>query len=334
MPKTKATATISGLIDSDMDDEIQNKDVEIMPTPDSNQENVEPAKKGRGKPKAPLKKVRKTKPASRRLSAGTSVAKTKAITRKKTAEKHAPLQEQVNEDHHSDTEEVEDFQNAAKNHVDQLDGAVSGNESDELIQENKASTKRGRPAAKAKRPAKASVVEQSKATEKDGEFEYTPTTTRRSKARINPALIQKKSTAEKSQVSSEPLPSQRVIPETQPIPMELDEPEIPEDEMDEDAIPQSVYRRSNHARAASKQPQTLVAKKPAGSTLDMERGGNDSGTRKKLGEMTKKFETLELKYRNLREVGIKEADANFEKLKKQSEEGTKGSLNYLRPFHY
>lgn len=40
--------------------------------------------------------------------------------------------------------------------------------------------------------------------------------------------------------------------------------------------------------------------------------------------MTKKFENLDFRYRNMREVGIKEAERNFEKLSKQSEEKTRG----------
>jgi hypothetical protein len=48
--------------------------------------------------------------------------------------------------------------------------------------------------------------------------------------------------------------------------------------------------------------------------------------------MTKKFENLELKYKNLREIGVKEAEANFERLKTQSEERTKGTSACLKPY--
>jgi hypothetical protein len=48
--------------------------------------------------------------------------------------------------------------------------------------------------------------------------------------------------------------------------------------------------------------------------------------RRKLGEVTKKYENLHLKYQDLREIGLKEAERNFERLKKQSEEKTKSTL--------
>lgn len=40
--------------------------------------------------------------------------------------------------------------------------------------------------------------------------------------------------------------------------------------------------------------------------------------------MTKNFEKLELKYKNLRETAIKEADANFAKYQAQSQIKAKG----------
>ena len=109
--------------------------------------------------------------------------------------------------------------------------------------------------------------------------------------------------------------------------MEIDQSEPPEeDEEDEDSVPQSVFRRSNNARDNTNQRQLTVARRRAGSASDTERGGNDPATRRKLGEMTKKFEKLDMKYRVLREEGIKEANANFEKLKTQSQANAKGKI--------
>ncbi|KAI1628197.1 chromosome segregation protein Csm1/Pcs1-domain-containing protein [Exophiala viscosa] len=53
----------------------------------------------------------------------------------------------------------------------------------------------------------------------------------------------------------------------------------------------------------------------AGSASDAERG--DPNLRRKLGDITRKFENVDLKYRNLKEVGIYEANANMHKLRKQ-----------------
>lgn len=53
---------------------------------------------------------------------------------------------------------------------------------------------------------------------------------------------------------------------------------------------------------------------------------DDPELRRKLGELTQKYEALELKYRDLREVAVKEAERNFDRLRKQSEERTAGML--------
>ncbi|KAL9116624.1 MAG: hypothetical protein Q9187_006852 [Circinaria calcarea] len=325
MPKAKAVASLSGLIDSEMEDEIQHSDVDMMPTPESNQENAEPAKKGRGKAKAPATKVRKTKPASRRLSGGPATARSKAAAaKKKPTVKRAPLKEQINEERNDDTEDADEFQNEMQAVPQNQEDGADANGSDAPAQEKKPAAKKGRPAKKGKQPVKKPDVEQVKATEKDGEFEYTPTTARQSRTTVKSSVVIKDSSNTRQESSQEPEVARGEIPETQEIPMEVDQLDSPEvGEEDEDAIPQSVYRRSNHARAPSKQPQPTLARKGGGSASDAEKGGNDANTRRKLGEMTKKFESLEVKYRQLREVGIKEAEANFEKLKKQSEDRTK-----------
>lgn len=56
---------------------------------------------------------------------------------------------------------------------------------------------------------------------------------------------------------------------------------------------------------------------------------DDPELRRKLGEMTQKYEALELKYRDLREVAVKEAERNFDRLRKQSEERTAGMFMSL-----
>lgn len=61
----------------------------------------------------------------------------------------------------------------------------------------------------------------------------------------------------------------------------------------------------------------------AGSASDTERG--DPSLRRKLGDITRKYENIELKYRNLKDAGVAEANANFEKLRKQCDANTKAS---------
>ncbi|KAJ9635869.1 hypothetical protein H2199_008222 [Coniosporium tulheliwenetii] len=123
----------------------------------------------------------------------------------------------------------------------------------------------------------------------------------------------------------------KVIPETQPEPMDI-EPTVlaMEDEVDEvDEVaaptPRPIARTANRALSASKQRPAPGAHRRAGSASDTERdrGGSDPALRRKLGDMTKKFENLDMKYRNLREVGTKDAESNFEKLKRTSDERCK-----------
>ena len=327
MPKVKAITSLSGLIDSDIEDDSLHNRVEMMPTPDSNQENTEPPKKGRGKPRAAAAKVRKTKTASRRLSGGPAT-KTKAAA-KKAKTRRAPLKEQINEARESDTEEVEAFQKNAPDGIESEAAVTIEKETGVVPQEKKAPRKRGKPGGKSKQTSdhviEDAIEEPVKAGEKDGEFGYTPTTTRQTRGLTNaPALIET-ATGTQHQASPDPRLSERVIPETQPVSMDLDHSGFPEEEDEEvEALPQTVYKQSNHARAPSKQRQPPVVRKRTGSASDTERAGSDSAIRRRLGEMTKKFENLDLKYRNLREVGIKEAEVNFENLKKQSEERIKG----------
>ncbi|KAK4140643.1 chromosome segregation protein Csm1/Pcs1-domain-containing protein [Dichotomopilus funicola] len=51
----------------------------------------------------------------------------------------------------------------------------------------------------------------------------------------------------------------------------------------------------------------------------------DPALRRRLGEVTQKFENLEHRYRDLKEVAVRDAERNFDKLKKQSEEKSKAA---------
>ncbi|KAF7548306.1 hypothetical protein G7Z17_g7140 [Cylindrodendrum hubeiense] len=49
---------------------------------------------------------------------------------------------------------------------------------------------------------------------------------------------------------------------------------------------------------------------------------SDVSLRRRLGDLTKKYDSLEMRHRDLREVGVKEAERNFDHLRKQAEERT------------
>ncbi|KAH7327875.1 chromosome segregation protein Csm1/Pcs1-domain-containing protein [Stachybotrys elegans] len=52
---------------------------------------------------------------------------------------------------------------------------------------------------------------------------------------------------------------------------------------------------------------------------------DDVSMRRRLGDLMRKYDSLEMRYRDLREVGIKEAERNFERLKKQMDENAEAS---------
>lgn len=304
MPKAKAIASISRLIDTDMEDDTLNVEADAFPTPDSNQENGAGKKKGKGKPST----KRFTKPKTRR--SGDNVAK---APKPRVGTRKAPLKEQRKKQQAEETEEVDEFE--AQDNDD--------NTMDELV-DPKPTAKRKAPQKKAGRPPKRPAVEQVNPTQKDGEFEFTPTTNRQTKStNTRPVGWPKKSSSSKRQQSTEPQEQERVIPETQ-VPMDAEPSDLPEnDPDDDDAVPQSVFRRTNNARN-NLQPRPLVRKGRTGNASDTEKAGIDPNVRRKLGEITKKLESLELKYNNLKELGAVEAKAKFQELEASTQARAKG----------
>ena len=309
-PKAKQMNTLSAYVDSDMDDELDNAGSADVPSPGSNQENITaPAKRGRPKTKAAGARFSKAKVPVRRASGGAGVSKKKAAPRKKVASKREPLREQTNIQRASDTEEVDESAAHSNGDVDTMEGVLMDDQT-----ATKQPAKR-KPAAKGKKQAEKEPEPQAKATEKDGEFEYTPTVARQSKISTKPTAAAQKAGVGRPKVAKE-------IPETQEEPMDLDPSSLP---MGEDAMPQSVYRQTSNLRASSKTRQPALNRRRGGSASDTERAASDPTLRRKLGDVTKKFENLEMRYNNLKEIGIEEAKANFEKLKASSEAKSKGA---------
>lgn len=320
MPKTKTVASLSDFVEADMDDELDNALPKAFPSPDSNQENnIAPAKKGRPKTKAAGAKFTKTKAPARRVSGGAAIVKKKAVPRKKAAGKREPLKEQTNIQHGSDMEDVAGFDTQGSEKGDPIEDPSEVEE--KVVKKQPAKRKvaaKGKKKAEVEKDHPETEPEpQNKVVEKDGEFEYTPTINRQSKVNAKPAEAAQKK-AGRPRASKE-------IPETQTEPMDLDPSSQP---VDDDGIPQSVYHQSSNFRATSKTQQPSVIRRRAGSASDTERTGTDPTIRRKLGDLTKKFDNLEMKYSNLREVGIEEAKTNFERLKVQSEAKTKGTFHH------
>jgi hypothetical protein len=116
------------------------------------------------------------------------------------------------------------------------------------------------------------------------------------------------------------------IPQTQPDPIQIEQT-VPGEE--DDQIPRAIVKPQapavSRSRSFSRQPEPVGGyRQRAGSASSTERG-NDPGLRRKLGDITKKFENLDLKYHNLKEIALTEAHNNFEKLRKTTERRAQGS---------
>lgn len=296
MPKFKQS-TLSGLIDSDSDD---GQFLDAMPTPDSAAENKPPGKKTRGRPKVAPAKVTKTKAPARRTS-GRLIAKAKAQDAAPMKGKRQALKDKTNQQSANETEVMDDFTND--------DVVMDGTE----VEETQAVLKQ----TKSKATKKKAVGVRSKTVKDTSRIDHSIEDTTLTAPAMKPRVTKRKAPAKKD-IPSESSP-EKVIMETQIEPMEIDDV----DEEIEETIsqPPKVLARP---RSQSRPRQPSAHRRRAGSASDTER--NDPALRRKLGELTKKYENLQLKYSDLREIGLKEAERNCERLKKNSEEKTKSTL--------
>ncbi|KAL2153367.1 hypothetical protein VTH82DRAFT_4522 [Thermothelomyces myriococcoides] len=108
------------------------------------------------------------------------------------------------------------------------------------------------------------------------------------------------------------------IPETQQRTTPHSDSDTERDDSAEMPVSQTPERPKSGSGSVA--PPGSALKKPLNS-LSPEKG--DPALRRKLGEMTQKYEALERKYNDLKEIAVREAERNFDKLRKQSEEKTK-----------
>lgn len=306
MPKTKyGRSTLAGLIDSDSDDALF-VERNGMPTPESGIENSIVGKKGRGRPKAAMpSKVTKAKAPARRTSGRISSKLRDVATAKKqvadvpaTRGRRKVLADKTNQQHASDTEEVEEFEQEEGDYTmmgDELDAAlVALKDSKPKAEKRKVVGRRGK------------VVRNSVQMKGDMTVD-TPTLE---------ACVPKKRGPARRPLNPEQSPEKIVL-----------ESQIPEDFHPSDEEVTKTAHNVRRARCKSRTRQPSMQQRRGGSASDTER--SDPSLRRKLGDITKKFENLNVKYQDLREIGLKEAERNFERLKKQSDEKTAGmsSLN-------
>lgn len=108
-----------------------------------------------------------------------------------------------------------------------------------------------------------------------------------------------------------PAAAKAEIPATQ-LPEEMDVDEEGHGELED--LPPPPSSGSSNAPFRGAVPSSVKSQRVA--DVDM----SDPSLRRRLGELTKKYEALEAKYRQLQEVGTKEAERNFDRFKKQADE--------------
>ncbi len=294
---------IADLLDSDMEDSTNFIDENsILSSASESGAHALTTNKG-GRSKSNKNRVIKPKAAPRKTKTSPQPAATKP-SKKTTGAKRKALEEHVNgqtsrPDHRSVA--VDKMEDASEDEL----------ESPRTLAEQRTEVPTKPKGNKTKKAAaKKEVIEQE-------EVDQTPTVARFSSLQSGlrkdvPKVINKPTAASRSKQAARP-----VIPESQPEPTDTEAEG--QDQSEIAPLPQK-----SRARAGSSHRQDSTFRRRAGSASDTERGG-DSNLRRKLGDVTRKFENIDLKYRNLKDVGISEAKVNMEKLRKQCEATTAAS---------
>jgi hypothetical protein len=304
MPKRKAAvARLSGLIGSD--------DEDVLATSAKQDHDERPTKKARGRPrsksaelKAPVQPNAEPAAATAQEAEVTSGRSTRRGRPKGSRNSGQVAAQETTKNQEAPTREE---QEAPTQETDGDDEISAPRPATKSTRSTKGATgTRGRKKATAEKQVKT-----------DGEFEYTPKSTRRQekveKSEEQPVPMgrkRQKSVEGANQNTSE---------------VENTAPEVVEETFLGEEIPATqpvsvspAKRRQSSLRASQGSP----SKRKSGGEDD--KTGTEPELRRRLGDLTKKYDTLENRYRNLKDIGIVEANANVEKLKKQCESMTTG----------
>ncbi|KAL4983242.1 chromosome segregation protein Csm1/Pcs1-domain-containing protein [Aspergillus falconensis] len=306
MPKRKATTRLSGLIGSDDEDVMQ-------PVADPAQNHDErPTKKTRGRPRA--------KSAEMKANAETEIPATQVTeptTRRGTRRGRPKGSRNSGQMALDGTENQEESARAGfgatVHDTDGVDETAAPHDKTAQTAKPTRRTKGGAARGKKKTTAQ-------KQTETDGEFQYTPTGARQQKMVEKPEK-QSEPTGRKRRKSATAV-GEEDIRDAESTIQEVVEETVIQEEGSEPVSAPSERRRQSSSQVPRSSPSK---RKPGGED---ERGAEPE-LRRRLGDLTKKYDTLENRYRTLKEIGIVEANANMEKLKKQCESMANASNNLV-----
>lgn len=290
-------STLLDLADSDSD-----SGYSVRTSMPKTTENMAATKKPRGRP--PTNRVTKTetKAATRRAGAKKAAAVEKELERKALADKPANQKPKAAKERKA-TKIPEEEQEQEEDEDEDED---EGEEDEDVLATPPGSDEPARAAKGGRRrPRKGSVIPESA-------------------QKLDDRAAAKKAArkAAKAEQAAPQQDSPSEVPETQVH--DLMDVDGEEQDQVEDlpmfsrfSAPPSTQRVNSHhiPLSASKRPSSSSSRE------------SDPDVRRRLGEMTKKYETLEFKYRDLRNVAVTEAEKTFDRLKQTSEDRAQSTSN-------
>jgi hypothetical protein len=309
MPKRKVVSNLSGFVDSDEEDPMQSEPGNTA-THSHRSSGDRPVKKARGRPKG-------LNPSSENSSSvpSPSAVPVKRPTKEdtgaiKTARRGRPAKNNaINEKVHGGKNRSEIVTKFSSNSQALYDQSADG----ETENQTSSSPKVDKVRSKA--------VKNGMTVVGDGDFEFTPTS-RRPAAQQDAKVPIGGHGRGRSQSVNEEIDGIG-MPESGILCLEV-EKSVLENDRSVGLRAESLSPHKVRVNSQLRQSQDGNRKRITGLPKDEERGSSDSTLRRKLGEITKKYESLESKYKILKEVGVVEASANVERIRKQCEITTAG----------
>ncbi|KAL3491987.1 chromosome segregation protein Csm1/Pcs1-domain-containing protein [Aspergillus germanicus] len=309
MPKRKAAvARLSGLIGSD--------DEDVLATSAKQDHDERPTKKARGRPRS--KSAELKAPAQANAEPAAATVQAAEVTSGRSTRRGRPKGSR-------NSGQVA-AQDATKNQEaptrEEQEAPTQETDGDDEISAPRPATKstRSTKGATSTRGRKKATVE--KQIKTDGEFEFTPKSTRQQE------------NVEKSEEQPVPMGRKRQKSATGANQNTLEVENTAQEVVEETFLGEEIPATQPVSVSPAKRRQSSL-RASQGSPSKRKSGGEDDKTgtepelRRRLGDLTKKYDTLENRYRNLKDIGIVEANANVEKLKKQCESMTTASNNLI-----
>ncbi|KAJ6106966.1 hypothetical protein N7512_010483 [Penicillium capsulatum] len=299
MPKRKAPTKISGLMGSDDDELMQMSGNEASQEP----REEPPSKKPRGRPRTSHENATEAKKTAPAKKAGTAASRTEP---QKRAPRGRPRGSSRTSDDAGNARASASREPGVDNtHEEELKDTSNskGSKNTRVTDTTRTTATRARGRGRA-----ASNTMQ---LQTDGEFEYTPTSARQATAEgaseDDAEPSPRPRAAQRRNHEAEVAESQHIEPAA-----EVEESIFPDDHSGTRHTLASALKNARSRLSVLRNSQDPSPRKRK-SGVETDQGG-DPELRRRIGDITKKHDALESKYRSLREIGIVEANTNMDKL--------------------